>query len=239
VGLNLINIKMKNYQISINPFAEYLEATEYRRKKILEEQVEPDPVRIPYYQLARAKMKKSIELSGSNQPVIDGLGELKIRKPEKAWQKADQTNSIKALENYSRMLLPELITENKLEIISAKQKHINYNGITINISPNIIFRITVDGVKHIGACKIHISKGKKFSHTQSKLVASLIELYLSNCVAAEDETVNPVLCLCLDPFAGTTINSNNRVALDMKLVKKVCSEIKQSIDLTQVRTNVA
>lgn len=53
---------MTTYQISLNPFAEYLEATESRRRKILEEQLEPDPVRIPYYQLAKARIKKSIEL---------------------------------------------------------------------------------------------------------------------------------------------------------------------------------
>ena len=50
-----------------------------------------------------------------------------------------------------------------------KQKHFNNNGISIMVSPNIVFRITINGVKYIGACKIHISKGKIFSNKQSKL----------------------------------------------------------------------
>lgn len=230
---------MSKYQISINPFAEYLEATESRRAKILVEQQEADPVRIPYYQLARARIKKSIELSGSYKPINEGIKILKDRTPKKEWQKNDKINSIVAMEKFKAMLLSDLIKENDLELISVKQKHINYNGITINISPNIIFRIIVDGVKYIGACKIHVSKGKPFSHQQSKLVAGLIESYLSNVVAAEDEIVDPVLCFCLDPFAGTTINSNSKVALDMKLVKKLCGEIKQSLELTQANSNVA
>jgi hypothetical protein len=230
---------MKNYQISINPFAEYLEATESRRKKILEEQQVPDPVRIPYYQLAKARIKKSIELSGSLRPVRDGIRALKAKTPVKPWQKADQVSSIDALEKYSSMLLAALIKENKLEVVKVKQKHINYNGITINVAPNIIFRITVDGVKRIGACKIHTSKGKPFSHKQSKLVASVIELYLSNCVAEEDDFVDPVLCFCLDPFAGTTINSNSKISYDMKLVKEVCEEIKRFMDAVGSKDNVA
>ncbi|HKC69408.1 MAG TPA: hypothetical protein VKG26_14330 [Bacteroidia bacterium] len=230
---------MNTYHISINPFAEYLEATEARRINILKEQQDPDPVRIPYYQLAKARIKKSIALSGSFKPIDDGIKTLQARKPIKDWQKNDRTNSIIVLDKFKKMLLSDLIKENKLEIISPKQKHINFKGITINISPNIIFRVTIDGTKYIGACKIHISKGKPFSHKQSKLVANLIEQYLSNVVAEEDEVVDPVLCFCLDPFAGTTINSNSQAGYDMKLVKQLCSEIKQSINPTQIKGNVA
>jgi hypothetical protein len=228
-----------NYHISINPFAEYLEATEARRLKILEEQKEPDPVRIPYYQLAKARIRKSIELSGNHAPVNSGIKTLKERKPKKQWQKNDIINSIVALENFKKMLLSNLVKSNKLEIISPRQKHINYNGITINISPNIIFRITIDSKRYVGACKIHISKGKPFSHRQSKLVANLIEQYLSNCIAEEEDVVDPVLCFCLDPFAGTTINSNSKVVIDMKVVKQLCEDIKQGLGGIQARGNVA
>lgn len=44
---------MNQIIISINPLAEFLEASESRKKKIVEEQLNPDPVRIPYYQKAR------------------------------------------------------------------------------------------------------------------------------------------------------------------------------------------
>jgi hypothetical protein len=230
---------MKKIEISINPFAEFLEATESRRIKILEEQQDPDPVRIPYYQLARARMKKSIELSGSFKPVNEGINLLKEKKPEKKWQKNDVINSVIVLEKFKEMPLNKLIRENELEILKPEQKHIDFHGITIKVSPNIIFRVTIDEIKYIGACKIHVSKEKAFSHKQSKVVASLLELYLSNCVAEEDEIVDPVLCFCLDPFAGTTINSNSKVAFDMKLVKEMCKEIKRLYDLKVDREDVA
>ncbi len=230
---------MTKYQISINPFAEYLEATESRRKQILNEQMMPDPVRIPYYQLAKARMKTSLANSGDYSAIKSGISQLLVKKPIKKWQISDRKNSLIALESYQNMLLPKLITENKLELIKAKQTFLNFNGITIKISPNIIFRITIDGVKHIGACKIHVSKGKPFSNKQSKVVATLLNQYLSNCVAAEDEYVNPEFCFCLDPFAGTTINSFSKILLDMKVIKDVCDEINKSLGGAQNQINVA
>lgn len=220
---------MAIFQISINPLAEYLEATEARRKAIIKEQLNPPTNKTFHYQLAKARIKKSVALNGNLKPVKAGIEELKRRKPEKERQKSDILNSIVALERYAKMPLHRLILENKLEIVSVKQKHLAFHGINVTISPEVIFRITIDGVKQIGACKLHVSKGKPFSTKQSKLVAAFIELYLSNCVAEEGEEVNPVLCFCLDPFAGTVINSNNKIGLDMGVVKKLCEDIKRSI----------
>lgn len=230
---------MSKYQISINPFAEYLEATESRRAAILKEQLSPNKVKVFHYQLAKARIKKSIALSGSYKPVKDGIKILKERKPENSKKKSDQISSIEALERYMNMLLPDSIKDNKLELISVKQKDIDYEGISIKVSPDIIFRITIGNQKYIGGCKLHVSKRKPFSHKQSKLVAGLIDFYLSNVVVKEDEIVDSVLCFCLDPFAGTTINSNSKVALDMQLVKKLCSEIKQSLEVAEANSNVA
>jgi len=101
---------MTKYQISINPFAEYLEASESRRKQILNEQLNPDPVRIPYYQLAKSRIKTSIVNSGNYTAIKEGIRELTAKKPVKKWQISDRVNSIKALENYQDMLLSKLIT---------------------------------------------------------------------------------------------------------------------------------
>lgn len=141
---------MTKYLISINPFAEYLEATDSRKLKILEEQQVPDKKRLPYYQLAKGRMKKSIELSGSHKPINTGIKKLMESTPDKEWKKNNIKNSIVALENFKKMLLPDSIKENKIEIIKPKQKHFNYNGISIMVSPNIVFRITINGVKYIG-----------------------------------------------------------------------------------------
>lgn len=219
---------MSTFEFSINPFAEYLEATDARKKAIIKEQQNPN-LRSFRYRLAKARIKKSIELSGSLDPVKEAIEILRKRTPVKDWHVTDIPYSITALEKYSGMALPQRVREYKLEILSIEQKYLPFYGVRVRVAPDLIFRITVDGIKYIGACKLHVSKDKVFSTKQSKLVAALIELYLNNCVAEEDEIVDPVLCFCLDPFAGTTINSNSKVNLDMAVVKKLCDEIKQFI----------
>lgn len=239
MNLNTETIKnLATFQISITSLAEYLEATEARKIAIIKEQYNPNK-RSFRYKLAKARIKKSIELGGDLEPVHAAIKILKKRVPEKDWQITDIPNSISALEKYAGMALPDLVRENELEILSGDQKHFTFHGISVWVAPELVFRVNVDGIKYIGACKLRVSKDKPFSTRQSKLVAAIIDLYLNRCVAEEDDVVHPVLCFCLDPFAGTTINSNSKVNLDMKVVKKICKEIKQFIAEQGDAENVA
>ncbi|OFY90175.1 MAG: hypothetical protein A3K10_15155 [Bacteroidetes bacterium RIFCSPLOWO2_12_FULL_31_6] len=222
---------MSEILISINPFAEFLEATPSRQKNIIREQLNPDPVRVPYYQLARATMRKSI-LNNVNISIIqEAINELNTRTPERGnWRYHDKVNSITALEKFKTMLLPSHLVENKLEAVKTKVKYLPIYGVNIKVSPNLIFRTTINGQKVIGAFKIHTSKGKPFGHQQSALVAQLINQFLSTYVAEEDEFVDPQLCFCIDVFAGTTINSSSKIGYNMKQIIDVCKQIPKLWD---------
>jgi hypothetical protein len=224
---------MNQIEISINPFAEYLEATELRRISILKEQMKPDKRRIPYYQLAKARIKLSILNSANYNIITNGIRQLKEKQTEKKWQIIDRKNSILALEQFKEMVLPEKIIRNELEEVKTTFKYINLYGVNIKISPNLIFRITINGKKEIGACKIYTAKGKPFSNSQSKVIATLLYQFLSEHVAKEDEYVNPELCFCVDVFAGTTINSGSRISVDMKNIKFICAEIPRKWDIAK------
>lgn len=217
---------MKKIEISINPLAEFLEATDSRKKRIIDEQADPDPVRIPYYQLARASIAKSI-LDNKNYQIHleEAISKINQKVVEKKWQKSDKINSIKALELWGDMYLPDMIVNNSLERIRTKVKFLPLYGVQIKISPTAIFRIEIEGKKYIGGFKIHISKGKPFNNKQSAFVAQLLNQFLSNFVAKEDEIVDSQLCICIDPFSGTMISASNKIKLDMKHLKNVCKEI--------------
>ncbi len=221
---------MNKIIVSINPMAEFLEATETRREKIIKEQLDPDPVRVPYYQLARARMTKSILQNGSLTVIEDAQLVLRSRKPEKdTWRFYDKDNSILALERYKKLNLPDVISNGRIQKVMTKAKYLPIYGVNIKVSPNLIFRTVIDGQKTIGAIKLHVSKGKPFNRRQSALVAQLLNQFLSNFVVEEDEVVDPQLCICIDPFAGTTISAFNKINLDMKELKMICSEILPAI----------
>lgn len=222
---------MRNIEISINPLAEYYLASESRKKRIIQEQQDPDPVRVPYYQLARSRITKSI-LKGFDIDVIDeAINELKNRKPEEGnWRYYDKENSLKALNYFKNMVLPSQLIDYKLEKVKTKNKYYNIYGVDIKVSPNLIFRIKENGIYKIGAVKLHVSKTKPFNNKQSGLVAQLLYQFLSNFVVGEDEVVDPNLCLCIDPFSKSTISASGKTKFDLKEIKGICAEIPKLWD---------
>lgn len=216
---------MKNIEISINPLAEFIEATDSRKKRIIAEQLDPDPVRIPYYQKARSVIKKSILSNGDTKIVDEAIPQIAGKSVLKRWQRNDKTNSINALNLWKGMNLPEKLSNYKLELVKTKAKFLPLHGIQIKVSPTAIFKIEIDGQTYVGAFKIHLSKGKAFSIKQSALVAQLLNLFLNNFVAGEDEIVDPQLCLCIDPFSGTIVSASNKIKYDTNQLKKACKEI--------------
>lgn len=205
--------------------AEFLEATESRKKRIIKEQLEPDPVRIPYYQKARSVIKKSILSNGDMTVVDEAIPQISGKSVLKDWQKNDKTNSLKVLNLWKEMKLPNKITENKLMLVSTKAKFLPLYGIQIKVSPTAIFKVEIDGQIYLGAFKIHLSKGKAFNIKQSALVAQLMNLFLNNFVVGENEIVDPQLCICIDPFSGTMVSASNKIKYDVSQLKKACKEI--------------
>jgi len=218
---------MKKIEISINPLAEFLEATDSRKKKIITEQLDPDPVRIPYYQKARATIRKFILSNGDKKLIEDALLKIAQKTVTKDWQKNDKANSIISLQLWQDMHLPDTLLENRLECVQTKAKFLPLYNVHVKVSPTAIFRIEIEGKKYLGACKVHISKGKPFNIKQSAFVAQMLNQFLSNFVVQEDEIVDPQLCICIDPFAGTIISAANKIKFDMKQLKIACAEIKE------------
>ncbi len=218
---------MKPIQISINPLAEFSEASDTRKERIRAEALDPNPIKIAYYQMARARIKSSIASGGDITNVNNAITDLKSRKPENTRQKSDYTCSVEALEKFKTMVLPQKLINNQIEIISTTSKGIHLYGLDITVAPNLIFKINIDGTNHVGACKIHLSKHKVFSTKQSKLVATVLYQFVSDHVADECDFVDPDLCFCVDPFAGTTINADGRISVMMRYIETVCDEIRK------------
>lgn len=221
--LKLVTMSIK---ISINPLAEFLDATPKRRERIIEEQKNPNSLKLPYYHKVRGSIIRSIKNGMEESIIDDAIDELKNRVTKKGhWKDHDKVNSIAALNKWKDQMIPDDLYGAGLEVIKVKQKDLVIYGVSIKVSPNLIFRIKENGANRIGAIKLHVSKNKQFSVKQSSMVAQVINQYLSNVVAEEDDIVDPKLCLCIDPFAGTTVSAFDKINFEMKVLKEICKEI--------------
>lgn len=169
---------MNNCKISINQLADFTVSTEAKKKSIIRQQKNPNPFMVAWYQLPRARFKKSIQLGGDLDPVFDGIEILKNRVPEKPRQVLDRTVSLEAMRRFTQLKLPSLLGYPLQIIKKVEVKTIWVNGVEIIISPDVMFKTNIDGIEYLGAVKIHISKNNIFDREQSLSVSSMIHHYL-------------------------------------------------------------
>lgn len=218
---------MGNYKISINQLADFAFATDAKKRSIIKQQKKPNPFLIPWYQLAKSKIRKSIASNGDFEPIDSGIKQLKLRKPEKKRQIIDKQVSIEALRMFKEIKLPELLMNIPFEIIKSKKvKSIYINGVEVKISPDVIYRINIGGQKYIGGIKLHVAKGNIFQSKQLKYISSSIYEYLKEIVVSEDEIVMKGLCLSLDVFGKRVISAPNDNMKSIKTLNELCGEIK-------------
>jgi len=219
---------MKNeILISVNQFADFSKGTESKKRRIIKQQKDPNKFRMAWYQLSKARIRKSIVNHCDLKPILDGIEELKLRKPEKQRQIQDRAVSIDALNRYIRIKLPDVLRNVPYEIIKKVEfKSIILNDVEIIISPDVIFRIKIEGTTYLGAVKVHISKNNIFDNVQSRYISSLLYKYLQEVVATGNEVVLDELCLSIDVFGDRVISAPKNLSKSLSDMVDICEEVK-------------
>jgi hypothetical protein len=213
--------------ISVNQFADFSKATESKKRRIIKQQKEPNKFMVSWYQLPKARIKKSIENNCDLMPILNGIEELKERTPKNSRQVLDRAVSLEALNRYVSFKLPDLLKTVPYEIVKTVEcKSIYIKGVEIIISPDVIFRLKANGKVYLGAVKVHISKNNVFDNMQSRYVSSLINKYLKDVVAKDEEEVLEELCLSIDVFGEKVISVPKNLYKSLSEIEVICEEVK-------------
>ena len=213
--------------ISVNQFADFSKATESKKRRIIKQQKEPNKFMVSWYQLPKARIKKSIENNCDLMPILNGIEELKERTPKNSRQVLDRAVSLEALNRYVSFKLPDLLKTVPYEIVKTVEcKSIYIKGVEIIISPDVIFRLKANGKVYLGAVKVHISKNNVFDNMQSRYVSSLINKYLKDIVAKDEEEVLDELCLSIDVFGEKVISVPKNLYKSLSEIEVICEEVK-------------
>lgn len=216
-----------NYKISINQFADFSNGTEAKKRRIIKQQKTPNKFLVSWYQLPKARIKKSISNNGDLDPIFKGIEELKNRTPEKQRQVLDREVSMEALKRFINIKLPSILKDVPHDVIkTVPSKSLIVNGVEIVISPDVIFKLEIDGKIYLGAVKVHISKNNIFDNKQSRYISSLIYKYLKEVVAKDDEEVLDELCLAIDVFGEKVISTPRNLPKAINDIEVVCEEVK-------------
>jgi hypothetical protein len=218
---------MSKYFLSLNQVAEFQGATDAVKKRIIKQQLKPNPFKIQWYQLTRASIRRSIALKGDLQPIFNGIQRLMQKAPSKPRQVSERAVSIEALNRYIQMKLPQLLRDFDYTILKPPVKSIMIEDVEIIVAPDLVIRGEIRGKTVIGGLKIHISKHKPFELKESNLVSSILYKYLAEKVAQEDELVLPELCFALDVFGQRIVNAPKNSNVIIQEVRMICEQVKQ------------
>lgn len=215
------------YFISVNQFADFSKATEASKRRIIRQQKEPNKFRVAWYQLPKARIKKSIENNCDLEPILKGVEELKKRVPNSSRQENNKMVSLEAFRRFVNIKLPDLLKNVPHEVIKkVNSKSININGVEVIISPDVIFKLKLNDKIYIGAVKVHISKNNIFDNEQSRYISSLIYKYLNEVVVKDDEEVLEELCLSIDVFGENVISVPKNLTKSIAEIEVICEEVK-------------
>lgn len=218
---------MKEYKISVNQLADFTRGSEAKRRSIIKQQKNPSKIIVARYGLAKARFRKFVATRGDIAPVLEGIEQLKNKKPTTDWQANDKKVSLEAMERFIKLKLPSLLQDlDSYEILKKFPfNSFMFSGVDIIVSPDVIVKGVVGDKTYIGAVKIHVSKSAPFETEESKYVATCIYNYLNSFIKTKDIIVLPELCLCIDVFADSIISAPRNIEYVNSKLGEYCLEI--------------
>jgi hypothetical protein len=225
-----INSKfMAKVDISINPLAEFIQASSRRKRSIVKQQLNPPTVMVARYRTARSHIRKSVMNGFSPQEIVAGVSVLQKRQPKTKFAQSDIKNSIEALRFFLDIKFPEMKDLISCHFYKSDKKSFELSGVNIIVAPDLILRYKKNGIDYLGGIKFHISKDKSFSYKGAQVAAYGIMSLIEKEVVKKGEIVDPMLCLSIDVFGQRVMNALNIKADIPERVENACEEIKAII----------
>ncbi len=218
---------MRKSLISLNQLAEFSKATPKGKKRILDQQITPNKLLIPWYQSAKGSIKEYFKDVNDKTPLLNGINKLESKITNSKRQVIDKKVSIEALNKLKYLSLPKMLGTINYQLIKIDQKSLSIYGVEIKIAPDIIIKGRIGDVNVYGAIKLHLCKSKPFDVNQSKYVSTLLYKYLMNEVVKEGEKVIPELCFCLDIFSERIVGAPVDTRKEIADIKLLCLEINK------------
>lgn len=221
---------MQNYHISVNQFAEFSKSSPKRKATIVKQQIEVNKFLIPWYQMAKAKIRRYFYNLNDIKPILDGIEILKAKHVANKRQEIDRKVSVEALERVINLQIPKILKDIEYTIIKSEEKSIYVEGVEIKISPEIIISAEINGEIFYGGLKVHVCKGKPFDQNQATFVAFLLKRFIDTHVIKGEGVVIPELCFCLDVFSDRLSPAPNDDTSVRDNIKSLCIELKSIWD---------
>ncbi|HHX2534868.1 TPA: hypothetical protein ACU8BI_000602 [Neisseria subflava] len=216
-------IKMSKPKISLNKLGEYLDATPSRRKRIIQDQQNPQVFKAVRYQDARECITEYI----SNE-MLDDAGLLESAQKLRAVHDCsdfilqDKRASADAIEQFLDIADSIDLEGLKAEKVDKTNSSImEIGGVDVSIRPDVILKDSETGdVK--GAVKLHFPKSNPLSDKSAGYVATALKVYLGG----NNSKIDPLKCYLIDIPSQKVVSAGKAHKKKMNDIEAACEEIE-------------
>jgi hypothetical protein len=215
---------MSKPKISLNKLGEYLDATPSRRRRIIQDQQNPEPFITTRYQDAREGIINFI-VGGmvDDAKLLESAQELRENHYSTPFVQQDKRASAEAMEQFLDIADNIDIDGLRVERIDKTQSSImEVAGVDVSIRPDAILKDEETGqIK--GAIKLHFSKTHPLNEKSAGYVATTLKVYLEN--GNKESTIDPKKCYLIDIPTAKATTASKAHKKKMNDVEAACEEI--------------
>lgn len=214
------------YHISTNQLAEFYRATEKGKSRIIQQQVNPNKIRISWYQLAKSAIKRYLKNTSDIAPLQEAIKMLHNRTGLNKRQLIDRNVSIESLQRLIKLNIHKKFRNYHYEVIKPAVKETVIDGVQVHITPDLIFKTTISDQIVVGGVRVHISKDNPFDSHQCLLSSTLLVSLIEENYLGPEDVVSPALCYTIDVFSERIVSAQDDYSSELTAIKRICEEIK-------------
>lgn len=211
---------MVTSKISLNKLGEYMTATPARRRRIVEDQINPKDFIASRYSDAREKISSFIAGNIREEDLIDAAENLRNQDYDSKFIAQDKNLSADAIDDFLE-ISDQLPSGYIFEKVPANEvSSLMISGVTISIRPDVY--IKNENNKLIGAIKLHFPKSNPLTTTSGEYVATALRTFMQE---NDSNVIDNKLCVVVDIPSFNVISAPKAGKKRMNDIEAACEEI--------------
>lgn len=211
---------MANSKISLNKLGEYMTATPARRRRIIEDQINPKEFIAARYSDAREKISSFIAGHIREQDLIDAAEHLRTQSYDSKFIAQDKNLSADAIDDFLEVS-DQLPSGYIFEKVAANEASaLSISGVTIPIRPDVYLKN--ENNELVGAIKLHFPKSNPLTTASGEYVATALRKFMQE---NNPNVIDHKLCVVVDVPSANVISAPKAGKKRMSDIEAACEEI--------------
>ncbi|VVE53044.1 hypothetical protein PCA20602_04842 [Pandoraea capi] len=211
---------MADPRISLNKLGEYMTATPARRRRIVEDQINPKDFIAARYVDAREYISDFICGNIDEEYLTDVAKNLRSQPYDSKFVAQDKILSADAINDFLGVS-DQLPTGYRFEKVAASDSStLEVSGVTVSIRPDVYLKNDENQV--VGAIKLHFPKSNPLTTVAGEYVATGLRAFVQE---GRESPIDNKLCVVVDVPSASVISAPKAGKKRMSDIEAACEEI--------------